>query len=59
MSERWSTDVLIEEARKLYALGIPVLALFPNVAQEKRSADGREAWKSRWARADRNARTEE
>ncbi len=42
--ERHSIDELVAEARRAHALGIPAVALFPNVGQELRSSDGAEAW---------------
>lgn len=41
--ERVSLDVLLEIADECVALGIPALALFPVIQQEKKTADGREA----------------
>lgn len=40
---RWSVDLIVERAREAVALGIPVVALFPNTPRELRSADGEEA----------------
>jgi porphobilinogen synthase len=40
---RWSVDGIVARAREAHGLGIPVLALFPNTPQNKRSADGAEA----------------
>ncbi|MDD5228391.1 MAG: porphobilinogen synthase [Methylococcales bacterium] len=42
--ERLSLDLLIEEARELYILGIPAIALFPVVSPEKKSDDAIEAY---------------
>ena len=42
--ERLSIDLLIGEARATMDLGIPALALFPVTPEEKKTADGREAW---------------
>jgi porphobilinogen synthase len=42
--ERLSLDLLIEEARDLYILGIPAIALFPVVSAEKKSLDAVEAY---------------
>ena len=42
--ERLSIDLLTEEARTILELGIPALALFPVTPDEKKTADGREAW---------------
>ena len=41
--ERYSIDVLVEEAREAFRLGIPAIALFPVTPLEKKDADGREA----------------
>jgi porphobilinogen synthase len=40
---RWSVDLIVERAREAKALGIGVLALFPNTPRELRTDDGREA----------------
>lgn len=40
---RWSVDGIVERAKEAVALGIPVVALFPNTPRELRSADGEEA----------------
>jgi porphobilinogen synthase len=42
--ERMTLDVLIEEAKQAYALGIPLLALFPVIDQQKKSLDAKEAY---------------
>jgi porphobilinogen synthase len=42
--ERLSIDLLLEEAKTLLALGIPAIALFPVVSDDKKSADAAEAW---------------
>ena len=42
--ERLSLDLLIEEARELYILGIPAIALFPVVPTEKKSDDAVESF---------------
>ena len=42
--ERHSIDNLVREAEAVVALGIPAVALFPNVAAELRSLDGAEAY---------------
>lgn len=42
--ERLSVDGLLEEAGELVRLGVPALALFPVVPQDKKSEDAREAW---------------
>ena len=44
--ERLSVDLLVTEARRLKALGIPAIALFPVPDAAHKSADGREAWNS-------------
>lgn len=41
---RMSIDLLLEEARTCKELKIPALALFPVTPEQKKSADGREAW---------------
>ena len=42
--ERVSVDELLSEAGECAALGIPAIALFPVVPQEKKSEDAAEAW---------------
>ena len=42
--ERYSIDQLIEEAADAFGLGIPAIALFPNIEPSLRSLDGVEAW---------------
>ncbi len=42
--ERLTTDLLVAEASRLYALGIPAIALFPVPDPASKSEDGREAW---------------
>jgi porphobilinogen synthase len=42
--ERFSLDLLLEEAQQIYQLGIPAIALFPVVPAEKKSADAAEAY---------------
>ncbi len=44
--ERLSIDLLIEQAREAYALGIPALALFPVVSAEQKSELAEEAYNS-------------
>ena len=44
--ERLSIDLLLEEAKTLIALGIPAIALFPVVSDNKKSDDAAEAWNS-------------
>ena len=41
--ERYTVDLAVEKAREAAALGIPVIALFPNTRHELRTADGGEA----------------
>ncbi|MEO0462606.1 MAG: porphobilinogen synthase [Pseudomonadota bacterium] len=40
---RWSVDQIVARAKEAVALGVPVIALFPNTQPEKRSDDGAEA----------------
>ena len=40
---RWSVDGIVARAQEAVALGIPVVALFPNTPRELRSDDGEEA----------------
>ena len=40
---RWSVDGIVARAKEAAALGIPVVALFPNTQPDRRSADGAEA----------------
>ena len=42
--ERLSVDLLVAEAVQAYDLGIPAIALFPNLEADLRTADGMEAW---------------
>ena len=42
--ERLSLDLLLEEARQLYQLGIPAIALFPVVSADKKSEHAAEAY---------------
>ncbi len=42
--ERLSIDRLVAEARNLFDLGIPAIALFPVIPAEAKSADAAEAW---------------
>lgn len=42
--QRLSIDLLLTEANKISALGIPAIALFPVIAEEKKSADASEAY---------------
>ena len=41
---RYSVDLLVDQAREVYDLGIPAVALFPNVDADVRSEDGAEAY---------------
>ena len=40
---RWSVDAIVARAKEAVALGIPVVALFPNTQPDRRSDDGAEA----------------
>lgn len=42
--ERLSLDLLLAEARDIYALGIPAIALFPVIEADKKSNDAKEAY---------------
>jgi porphobilinogen synthase len=42
--ERLSIDTLVRECERVVELGIPAIALFPNVDAALKSADGAEAW---------------
>ncbi|MEX0729557.1 MAG: porphobilinogen synthase [Aquisalimonadaceae bacterium] len=42
--ERLSVDLLLEELESVVALGIPAIALFPVVPQDRKTDDAREAW---------------
>jgi porphobilinogen synthase len=42
--ERLTLDLLIEEAKQAAALGIPMIALFPVIEQDKKSLDAAEAY---------------
>jgi len=42
--ERFSLDLLLEEAREIYELGIPAIALFPVTPLDKKSDDAAEAY---------------
>ncbi len=42
--ERYSVDLLAAEATRIARLGIPAIALFPNVNASKRTLDGAEAY---------------
>ncbi len=41
---RWSVAGIVEECRRLHALGIPCIDLFAVVPEEKKNAQGSEAW---------------
>ncbi|MEO1220968.1 MAG: porphobilinogen synthase [Pseudomonadota bacterium] len=40
---RWSVDGIVKQTKEAVALGIPVVALFPNTQPDRRSEDGGEA----------------
>ena len=40
---RWSVDAIVDRAKEAVALGIPVIALFPNTQPDRRSDDEAEA----------------
>ena len=42
--ERLTVDELIRDAERAVELGVPAVALFPNVGTDTRSEDGAEAW---------------
>ncbi len=42
--ERMSVDELVDEAKQVWRLGVPAVALFPVTPAEAKSLDGREAW---------------
>ncbi len=42
--ERLSVDLAVAEAQQLFALGLPAIALFPNVEPNLRALDGAEAY---------------
>jgi len=42
--DRLSIDLLIEEAGRAFAAGIPMIALFPNIEQGLRTPQGEQAW---------------
>lgn len=42
--ERFSLDLLLEQAQEIFQLGIPAIALFPVTPQEKKSDDAAEAY---------------
>ncbi|MFM7036106.1 MAG: porphobilinogen synthase [Planctomycetaceae bacterium] len=44
--ERYSVDVLVDEAARAESLGIPALAIFPVTPLERKTEDGEEAWNS-------------
>jgi porphobilinogen synthase len=41
---RMTIDLLVEEAKKIHDLGIPMMALFPVTPLEKKTEDGRESY---------------
>jgi porphobilinogen synthase len=41
---RLSIDALLQVAEEAQQLGVPALALFPHLADDEKTADGREAW---------------
>ena len=42
--ERFSLDLLLEQAGEIYSLGIPAIALFPVTPADKKSDDAAEAY---------------
>ena len=44
--QRLSVDFFLEEAKAIYQLGIPAIALFPVVSEDKKSDDAKEAFNS-------------
>ncbi len=42
--ERYTLDLLVEQAREVYELGIPAIALFPVISADKKSDDAAEAY---------------
>ncbi|OTE95623.1 delta-aminolevulinic acid dehydratase [Crenothrix sp. D3] len=42
--ERYSLDLLVEQAHDIHALGIPAIALFPVISADKKSDDAQEAY---------------
>nr|VFJ90644.1 MAG: porphobilinogen synthase [Candidatus Kentron sp. LFY] len=42
--ERMAPDALLEEAEALLDLGVPAIAVFPVISQQKKSLDAAEAW---------------
>ena len=42
--ERLSIDLLVKEAKQLYKLGVPAVALFPVTPANAKTEDAREAW---------------
>ncbi len=42
--DRLSIDLLVEEARRAFEAGIPMIALFPNIDQGLRTPEGEQAW---------------
>ena len=57
--DRVSIDELIKEGEQLLELGIPAMALFPVIDEDRKSDDGREAYSDnglaqRWRERDQN-----
>ena len=42
--DRLSIDLLVEEGRRAFTAGIPMIALFPNIDQALRTPEGEQAW---------------
>jgi porphobilinogen synthase len=42
--ERVSVDLLLQQAERLLKLGVPAIALFPVISQDKKSLTAKEAW---------------
>jgi len=42
--DRLTIDLLVAEARRAHAIGIPLVALFPNLALDLRTPGGEQAW---------------
>jgi porphobilinogen synthase len=42
--ERYSLDLLLEQAHEIHELGIPAIALFPVISTDKKSDDAKEAY---------------
>jgi porphobilinogen synthase len=41
---RWSLDLLVPEVQELARMGVPAIALFPKIADDKKTPGGEEAW---------------